>query len=90
MEKVRLGRTNLVVKRLGWGGIPIQRVSEKDAVSVVKAVVEMGVDLLDTAPSYTTSEHCIGLALKQTNVLSSFRPRHMKERTSPMKMCTGA
>ena len=67
MEKVRLGRTNLVVKKLGWGGIPIQRVPEKDAVSVVKAVVEMGVDLLDTAPSYTTSEHCIGLALKQTN-----------------------
>jgi len=67
MEKVRLGRTNLVVKKLGWGGIPIQRVSEKEAVSVVKAVVEMGVDLLDTAPSYTTSEHCIGLALKQTN-----------------------
>jgi predicted aldo/keto reductase-like oxidoreductase len=74
MEKVRLGRTNLAVKKLGWGGIPIQRVGEEEAVSVVRAVVEMGVDLLDTARSYTTSEHCIGRALQQTNrpvVLSS-------------------
>jgi len=65
MEKVRLGRTNLVVTRLGWGGIPIQRVSEEEAVAVVKTVVEMGVDLLDTARGYTTSEHRVGLALKQ-------------------------
>jgi predicted aldo/keto reductase-like oxidoreductase len=64
MQKVRLGRTNLMVTRLGWGGIPIQRVSEDEAISVVRAVVEMGVDLLDTARGYTTSEHRIGLALK--------------------------
>ena len=36
MEKVRLGRTNLSVTRLGWGGIPIQRVSEDEAVAVVR------------------------------------------------------
>jgi predicted aldo/keto reductase-like oxidoreductase len=66
MEKVRLGRTNLTVTRLGWGGIPIQRVSEDEAVAIVKAVVEMGTDLLDTARGYTTSERRIGLALKQT------------------------
>ena len=67
MEKVRLGRTGLVVKKLGWGGIPIQRVGEEEAVSVVRAVLEMGLDLLDTARSYTTSEPCIGRALKQTD-----------------------
>ena len=66
MEKVRLGRTNLTVTRLGWGGIPIQRVGEAEAVSVIRAVVEMGVDLLDTARSYTNSERRIGLALKET------------------------
>jgi len=77
MEKVRLGRTNLKVNKLGWGSIPIQRVSEKEAVSVVRAVVEMGVDLLDTARAYTTSEHRIGLALKEIQkpvVLSSKSP----------------
>jgi len=41
MEKTRLGRTNLLVTRLGWGGIPIQRADEREAVSVIKAVVDM-------------------------------------------------
>ncbi len=64
MEKVRLGRTGLTLTRLGWGGIPIQRVTEEEAVSVVRAVVDMGVELLDTARAYTTSERRIGLALQ--------------------------
>ena len=77
MEKVRLGRTNLKVTRLGWGGIPIQRVNESEAVSVIQAVVEMGVELLDTARGYTNSESRIGFALKKTNkpvILSSKSP----------------
>ena len=77
MEKVRLGRTNLKVTRLGWGGIPIQRVEESQAVSVVGAVVDMGVDLLDTARGYSNSEHRIGLALKEIDkpvILSSKSP----------------
>ena len=77
MKKIRLGRTNLEVTQLGWGSIPIQRVSEEEAVSVVKAVVEMGVDLLDTARGYTTSEARIGLALKNLRhpvILSSKSP----------------
>jgi aryl-alcohol dehydrogenase-like predicted oxidoreductase len=32
MDKVRLGRTELQVTRIGFGGIPIQRVSDKDAL----------------------------------------------------------
>ncbi len=74
MEKVRLGRTNLNVTKLGWGGIPIQRVGEREAISVIQAVIEMGVDLLDTARAYTNSEHRIGLALQRTErpvILSS-------------------
>ena len=64
METERLGRTNLVVTKLGWGSIPIQRVSEAEAVSVVQAVVDMGVNLVDSARGYTTSERRIGIALK--------------------------
>jgi predicted aldo/keto reductase-like oxidoreductase len=74
MEKVSLGKTNLNVTKLGWGGIPIQRVGEREAVSVIRAVVEMGVDLLDTARGYTNSEHRIGLALQKVSkpvILSS-------------------
>src|SRR4030043_212387 len=74
MEKVRLGKTNLIVTKLGWGGIPIQRVGEREAVSVIRAAIEMGVDLLDTARAYTNSEHRIGLALQKRDrpvILSS-------------------
>lgn len=64
MKRIRLGRTRLSVTRMGWGGIPIQQVPEDMAVSVIRAVVEMGVDLLDTARGYTNSESRIGLALQ--------------------------
>src|SRR4030042_2794143 len=65
MEKVRLGKTNLIIAKLGWGGIPIQRVGEREGVSVIRALIEMGVDLLDSARGYSNSEHRIGLALQK-------------------------
>jgi predicted aldo/keto reductase-like oxidoreductase len=77
MDKVRLGRTNLIVTKLGWGGIPIQRAEESQAVSLLRGVVEMGVDLLDTARGYTNSERRIGLALQKIDkpvILSSKSP----------------
>lgn len=66
MERVVLGRTGLEVCRLGFGGLPIQRVGEAEAVEVVRHAVERGVDFIDTSRIYTTSERCIGLALKQS------------------------
>ncbi len=82
MEKVRLGRTNLVVTKLGWGGIPIQRVSDDEAIPVIRAVVEMGVDLLDTARAYTNSEYRIGLALQgiETPVILSSKSQVKTDR----------
>jgi len=55
------------VNRMGFGGIPIQRVDEKQAVETVLHAVEKGVDFIDTSRAYTTSERRIGIALKQTN-----------------------
>lgn len=62
-----LGRTGLEMYRLGFGGIPIQRVSEDQAVETVLHAIRQGVDLIDTSRAYTTSERRIGLALKQTD-----------------------
>jgi predicted aldo/keto reductase-like oxidoreductase len=62
-----IGRTGLEVYRLGFGGIPIQRVSEAQAVETVLQAVQLGVDFIDTSRVYTTSERRIGLALKQTD-----------------------
>ena len=63
MEQIRLGKNNLKVTRLGFGGIPIQRVSEEDAIAVVKSVVDSGITFIDTAHGYTTSEERIGKAI---------------------------
>ena len=65
MRRMVLGRTGLEVHRLGFGGIPIQRVSEAEAVETVRHAIERGLDFIDTSRAYTTSERRIGLALKQ-------------------------
>ena len=64
MERTVIGNTGLEVFRLGFGGIPIQRVGEAQAVETVRHAVERGVDFIDTSRMYTTSEHRIGLALQ--------------------------
>jgi len=59
-----LGRTGLTVTALGFGGIPIQRVSEADAIRVVRRCYEGGINFFDTARNYTVSEARIGRALE--------------------------
>lgn len=63
MEQIRLGRTGMMVSRLGLGGIPIQRVSEYEAAAVVRRCLELGITYIDTASAYTTSEARIGKAI---------------------------
>ena len=53
----------MLVSRLGFGGIPIQRLSEDDAIAVVKKCLDLGITFLDTANLYTTSEERIGKAI---------------------------
>jgi len=63
MRKVRLGKTNLMVSEVGFGGIPIQRPTEQEAIRVIRRCLDLGVDFLDTANSYGTSEERIGQAI---------------------------
>jgi predicted aldo/keto reductase-like oxidoreductase len=63
MDKIRLGRTGLMVSRLGFGGIPIQRDTEDEAVAVVRRCLDLGITYIDTANGYTTSEERIGKAV---------------------------
>ena len=64
MEKVRLGRTNLMVSNIGFGGIPIQRLTEAETIAVVRRALDLGVNFIDTANNYTTSEERIRKAIK--------------------------
>ena len=63
MKTVRLGKTGLTVSRVGFGGIPIQRLTDDEAVRVVRRCLDLGITLLDTATGYTTSEERIGKAI---------------------------
>lgn len=63
MKSVRLGGTGVQVSRVGFGGIPIQRLTEPEAIWVVQRCLDLGVTFLDTANGYTTSEARIGKAL---------------------------
>ena len=64
METIRLGKTEMMVSKLGFGGIPIQRLSDDEAVAVVRRCLDLGITFLDTANGYTTSEERIGKAIK--------------------------
>jgi hypothetical protein len=63
MERIRLGRTGMMVSRLGFGGIPIQRDTEEEAIAVVKRCLDLGITYIDTANGYTVSEERIGKAV---------------------------
>ena len=63
LERRRLGRTGLEVSSLGFGGIPIQRITKPEAVSVIVEAVNLGIDFIDTAHGYGDSEEKIGAAL---------------------------
>ena len=62
MEHMRLGRTGLQVSRSGFGCIPIQRLSESDAVALVRKAYDNGINFFDTARGYSDSEEKLGKA----------------------------
>jgi len=64
MEKVRFGKSGLMVSKIAFGGIPIQRLSMEEAVKVVKGAIALGINFIDTANGYTDSEEKIGAAIK--------------------------
>ena len=72
MKRMVLGNTGIEAARLGFGGIPIQRLDETEAVEVVKYALEKGINFIDTSRVYTTSETRIGKALKETDKPSDY------------------
>ena len=64
MRHVTLGKTGLQVSAVGFGGIPIQRLSVEDAVAAIRTALDLGVTFLDTAAGYSDSQTKIGLAIE--------------------------
>lgn len=64
MEYITLGKTGLQVSRLGFGGIPIQRIDAEAAKKLLDAVEAAGINYIDSARGYTVSEELIGQAIE--------------------------
>jgi aryl-alcohol dehydrogenase-like predicted oxidoreductase len=63
MRYLLLGKTDLKVSEVGFGGIPIIRLATAEAAEVLRRAYHRGITLFDTANVYLDSEEKMGLAL---------------------------
>ena len=64
MEYRILGKTGLKISRLGFGGIPIQRIDAEGTKVLMHQLKDAGINYIDTARGYTVSEEYLGYALE--------------------------
>ena len=64
MEYKILGKTELKISRLGFGGIPIQKIDAEGTRLLMHKLMREGVNFIDTARGYTVSEEYLGYALE--------------------------
>jgi len=64
MRYRKLGKTNLNISEVGFGGIPIIRLNKDTAVRVLRCAYERGITFYDTANAYRDSEEKIGCAFE--------------------------
>jgi aryl-alcohol dehydrogenase-like predicted oxidoreductase len=66
LERRALGKTGMTVSALGLGAGPLgdAAISDGAAEAVVRRAVDLGVTVIDTAPSYGSSEERVGRALR--------------------------
>lgn len=62
MRTITLGSTGITTIQNAFGALPIQRISEDDAVAILRAAYDGGMRYFDTARAYTDSEHKVGVA----------------------------
>ena len=63
MDYVTLGSTEITVNKNGFGALPIQRISDSEAVFLLVKAFNNGITFFDTARDYTDSERKISDAL---------------------------
>jgi len=64
LEYRKLGKSELKVSAIGFGGIPIQKTNKEQVKELLIRCEEKGVNFIDTARGYTVSEEYIGYALE--------------------------
>ena len=68
MDVTVLGKTGIRVPKNGFGALPVQRVSEAEAVRILRRAWEGGIRFYDTARAYTDSEKKLGEALAERGI----------------------
>ena len=66
MEIRRLGKTEMRVSRIGFGGMTIPNVDVEEALATINRALELGVNFIDTARAYGNgdSERKIGRVME--------------------------
>ena len=64
MEYRKLGKTGLTISRMGFGGIPIQRIDAEGTRKLLHEMADKGINYIDTARGYTVSEAYLGYAME--------------------------
>ena len=64
MEYRKLGKTVLTISRMGFGGIPIQRIDAEGTRKLLHEMADKGINYIDTARGYTVSEEYLGYAME--------------------------
>ena len=62
MKEIVLGKTGIVTERTGFGCLPIQRISQEDAVKLLHKAYDGGITFFDTARAYSNSEEKVAAA----------------------------
>ncbi|MEY8368895.1 aldo/keto reductase [Anaerovoracaceae bacterium 42-11] len=65
MTQVRLGKTEIITNKNGFGALPIQRISYEEADALIMKAYEAGITFFDTARFYTDSESKLGKSLSE-------------------------
>ncbi|MDD4290745.1 MAG: aldo/keto reductase [Clostridia bacterium] len=65
MKYVEMFGVNREISKIGFGGIPIQKLDKAQAVKVLAHAFDRGINYIDTARGYSVSEEYVGAALKQ-------------------------
>ena len=82
MEYRVLGKTGLKISRMGFGGIPIQKIDKEGTKTLIRKLMDAGVNYIDTARAYTVSEEYIGYGLegiREQFVLATKSMAHTRE-----------
>ena len=68
MATITLGKTGITCQRNGFGALPVQRISQEDAVRLLRRAFDGGIRFFDSARAYTDSEEKLAMVINLPTV----------------------